>query len=235
MYHTRELIVLSVCLGLACLASAQSQSCPLITINDLGSTTEFSTNGLVAQGIIPPGDTSSQSIFVRIVDFNIVCNASGDRIDTSSYVSVIVQLQCNSTNVHSTLADCNGSTMITRQYQFQCIEDNGQPAWDAIVSGSNMNVQTLTPTATFSTPLANQCRRCIDDQQSSRADPITHCDRESSMIVCSSCYYDYHTHEQHVHHNVTRDKGVAILGLVLMNVVTFTLKISVQQRALVLW
>ena len=181
MYHTRGLIVLLVWLGLACLASAQSQSCPLITINDLGSTTEFSTDGLVARGIIPPGDTSSQRIFVRIVDFNIVCNASGDRIDTSSYVSVIVQLQCNSTNVHPSLTDCNGSTMITRQYQFQCIEDNGQPIWGAIVSGSTLHVQTLNPDATLSTPLAGQCRRCIDDIQSSRADPITHCDRESSI------------------------------------------------------
>ena len=181
MYRTRGLIVLLVWLGLACLASAQSQSCPLITINDLGSTTEFSTDGLVARGIIPPGDTSSQRIFVRIVDFNIVCNASGDRIDTSSYVSVIVQLQCNSTNVHPSLTDCNGSTMITRQYQFQCIEDNRRPIWGAIVSGSTLHVQTLNPDATLSTPLTNQCRRCIDDIQSSRADPITHCDCESSI------------------------------------------------------
>ena len=67
--------------------NVQSQLSPLITVNDLGSTNEFSTDGLVAWGIIPRD--ISQSIFVKIVDFNMVCNASGDRIDTS-YVSVIV-------------------------------------------------------------------------------------------------------------------------------------------------
>ena len=179
MYHTRALIVLLVWLGLACLASAQSQSCPLITISDLGNTTEFSTDGLVAQAINPPGDAPSQNIRVRIVDFNIVCDASGNRINTSSFVSVVVELQCNPMSANA--PDCDGSTMITRQYQFQCIEQNGQPVWDTIVSGSNQFVQTENPTATLSTPLANQCRRCIDDQQSSRADPTTHCDRESSI------------------------------------------------------
>ena len=57
--------------------NAQSQSCPLITVNNLGSTNKFSTDRLVARSIIPLGDTS-QSTFVRIVDFNKVCNASGD-------------------------------------------------------------------------------------------------------------------------------------------------------------
>ena len=69
--------------------NVQSQLCPLITVNDLGSTNEFSTDGLIARGIIPQGD-SSQSIFVKIVDFNMVCNASGDWIDTSSDISVTV-------------------------------------------------------------------------------------------------------------------------------------------------
>ena len=191
MCHTRGLIVLLVWLELA---SAQSQSCPLITINDLGSTTEFSNDGLVARGIIPVGDTSSQGIFVRIMDFNIVCNASGDRINTSSFVSVVVELQCNSTSTHSTLIECDGSTTITRQYQFQCVEQNGQPVWGTIVSGSNQFVQTLNPIATLSTPLASQCRRCIDDLQSSRADPTTHCDCESS-IDCIYAPFHNSNHE----------------------------------------
>ena len=180
MYHTGGLIVLLVWLGLACLASAQSQSCPLITINDLGNTTEFSTDGLIARAIVPPTE-STENIPVRIVNFTIVCDASGDRINTSSYVSVVVELQCNFASTISGLTDCDGSTMITRQYQFQCIEDNGQPIWGAIVSGSTLHVQTLNPDVTLSTPLTDQCRRCIDDIQSSRADPITHCDCESSI------------------------------------------------------
>ena len=167
------------------LVNAQSTSCPLITIDDLGNTTEFSDQGLIAQAIIPPGE-AGVNVPVRIRNFKRVCDAAGNQINTSSFVSVVVEFQCDSTNAISSLADCDRSTVVTRQYQFQCIEQNGQPVWATIVSGSNLFVQTLNPTATLSTPLADQCRRCIDDQQSSRADPITHCDRESiaSLLIC---------------------------------------------------
>ena len=181
-----EYLIIVHVLGLALISFSSAQtstlrwSCPLITANDLGSTTEFSTNGLVARAIVPLGEALS-SPPVRIRNFTIVCDASGDRINTSSYVSVVVELQCNSQSSNPTLIDCDGSTPIIRQYQFQCIEQNGQPVWDTLVSGSNLFVQTLNPTATLSTPLANQCRRCIDDQQSLRADPTTHCDRELAL------------------------------------------------------
>ena len=110
-----------------------------------------------------------------------MCDASGNRINTSSFVSVVVEFQCDfpSSTSASLMVCIDSSTIVTRQYQFQCVEDNGQPVWGTIVSGSNLFVQTLDPTATLSTPLADQCRRCIDDQQSSRANDTTHCDRES--------------------------------------------------------
>ena len=165
------------------LANAQSASCPLVTIDDLGSNTEFSTQGLVAQGISPTGE-SAASIPVRIRNFTRVCDAVGNQINTSSFVSVVVEFQCDFQSAISSLAVCsNPNNIVTRQYQFQCTEQNRQPTWGVIVSGSNLFVQTLNPTATFSTPLADQCRRCIDDQQSSRADPTTHCDRESLAIA----------------------------------------------------
>ena len=159
--------------------NAQStMSCPIITIDDLGSTTDFSTQGLAARGIVPPGEAGAM-VPVRITNFTKVCDAAGDRINTSSFVSVVVEFQCDFQSSNPSLAVCSDSNnTVTRQYQFQCIEQNGQPAWGTIVSGSNLFVQTLNPTATLSTPLADQCRRCIDDQQSSRADPTTHCDRE---------------------------------------------------------
>ena len=34
-------------------------SCPLITVNDLGNTTEFSTQGLIARAIVPPGEAAA--------------------------------------------------------------------------------------------------------------------------------------------------------------------------------
>ena len=170
-------------LGLAYFSNARSQSCPSITINDLGSTTEFSTNSIVARAILPPGEAAS-NVPVRIRDFTLVCDAAGNRINTSSFVSVVVEFQCDfPSSTSASLTVCSDpSTVVTRQYQFQCTEENGQPVWGTLVSGSNLFVQTLNPTATLSTPLADQCRRCIDDQQSSRADPTTHCDREFSIL-----------------------------------------------------
>ena len=174
---------------------AQSQSCPRITTNDLGSTTEFSTEGLVVRAIVPPGGHAFSTVPVRIRNFAIVCDAAGGRINTSSYVSVVVEFQCDFQGDLSSLTVCNDpSTIVTRQYQFQCIEQNGQPVWGTTVAGSNLFIQTLDPTATLSTPLADQCRRCIDDQQSSRADPTTHCDREFSIDHSYTIFVnnDYH-------------------------------------------
>ena len=162
-------------LALMSLADVRSQSCPRITINDLGNITEFSTQGLVSRGIGP-----TDFVPVRIRNFAIVCDAAGDRINTSSYVSVVVEFQCDFQSATSSLTVCsNSSTIVTRQYQFQCVKQDGQPVWATIVAGSN---HFLNPTATLSTPLVDTCRRCIDDQQSmNRADPTTHCDRELSI------------------------------------------------------
>ena len=167
------------------LVTTQSISCPLITIDDLGSTTEFSDQGLIAQGIAPIGE-AAVSVPVRITNFTKVCDAAGDRINTSSFVSVVVEFQCDFQSSTGILADCDRSTIVTRQYQFQCTEQTGQPVWGATVSGSNLFVQTLNPTATLSTPLADQCRRCIDDEQSNTADFTTHCDRESLPTVTAT-------------------------------------------------
>ena len=187
MHQTRGLFLQSlllIWLGLACrLANAQSVSCPRITIDDLGSTTTFSSNGLVTRAIISPGE-ANPIIPVRIRNFTKVCDAAGDRLNTSSFVSVVVEFQCDFQSATTSLAVCSDSNnIVTRQYQFQCSERNGQPVWGALVSGSSFFVQTLNPTATLSTPLADQCRRCIDDQQSSRADSTTHCDRESIIMI----------------------------------------------------
>ena len=228
-------------------ADANLQSyCSRITVNDLGSTAEFSTEGLVSRAIriITSGLGNNVTVVspvpVRIRNFAIVCDASGDRINTSFFVSVVVEFQCNSqsSTSESSLIVCNdSSTIVTRQYQFQCIEQNGQPVWDTSVAGSNSLVQTLNPTATLSTPLADQCRRCLDDQQSGNADPTTHCVRESSidhalylLIMIIMC-------PQHVQHDVTRDRDVAISGKQMMYAVTFTSRISVQMSlsALVVW
>ena len=172
------------------LVNAQSRSCPLITIDDLGSTTEFSDQGLVARAIVPPGEIGA-IIPVKIRNFTKVCDAAGDQINTSSFVSVVVEFQCDFQGSTASLAICsNPNNIVTRQYQFQCIQRNRQPAWGTVVSGSNLFVQTLNHTATLSTPLVDQCRRCIDDQQSNRADSTTHCDRES-LAIATTILFSY--------------------------------------------
>ena len=162
-------------LGLVCLASAQS-ACPPINIDDLGSTTDFSPNGLVSLAIDFAAE-SSFNIPVRIIDYHVVCDASGFLRNTSSFVSVLVQFQCSFpiSGGPSLLPTCDGSTIITRQYQFSCVTGN---EWAAIVSGITSFVETMNPRATFLTPPDNQCRRCVDERQNSNADSITHCERE---------------------------------------------------------
>ena len=126
-----------------------------------------------------------------------MCDAAGGRINTSSFTSVVVEFQCNFQSGTSSLTVCNDpNTIVTRQYQFQCIdsEQNGQPVWASAVAGSNLFIQTLNPTATLSTPLVDTCRRCIDDQQSNRSDSTTHCDRESSIDYVTLSLLIYNDH-----------------------------------------
>ena len=145
-------------------------------------TTDFSTDGLFPKSVRSDGD-----IPVRIIAYHIVCDASGMSRNSSSFVSVLVQFQCNFPSGTGTLADCDSTTTVTRQYQFSCVSDlSGQNAeWNDIVSGNNLFVQTLNPTATFMTPLDNQCRRCIDDKQSANPNinDTTHCDREFKSVT----------------------------------------------------
>ena len=157
-------------------------SCSPITVNDLGSIKNFSNNGLVPLAARPSGD----GIPVRIIDYHVVCDASGMSRNTSSFVSVLVQFQCNLPGGTGTLAVCDGTIMVTRQYQFSCIENqNGQNEWNSIISGNDLFVLTLNQTATFMTPRDNQCRRCIDDQQSSNSNinPTTHCQCELKSVT----------------------------------------------------
>ena len=151
---------LLIWLSLAYLMNAQSKSCPSITINDLGSTTSFSSNGLVPLALVPADSQEIFEIPVRILNYTIVCDAAGIRKNTSSYVSVVVQFQCDSSSGFPTLSVCDGRTIVTRQYQFRCIflRFDGGLQWSNIILGTTRFSETLNPTATLSTPLANQCR-----------------------------------------------------------------------------
>ena len=85
--------------ALVYLANAQTVtlgSCPPITVNDLGSTTDFSSNGLVSSAARPRGG-AGDSIPVRIINYHniTVSEAPGMSRNTSSFASELVQFQCN--------------------------------------------------------------------------------------------------------------------------------------------
>ena len=165
-----SLCLLMVCLMLG-LASAQLD-CPLFTIDILGSTTNLSTGGLLASSFTRAAETTTM-VPVRVIDYRILCDASGRRRDTSSYVSLLVDFQCSFEGGSGNLADCDGMTNITRQYQYGCSSSN---VWE-----NAGVVETLNPTATFQTEVTNQCRRCVDPTEFSELtdiDPDTHCFRK---------------------------------------------------------
>ena len=170
-----------MCLVLG-LASAQSD-CSLFTIDILGSTTNLSTEGLLARSVAPVGETTVE-VPVKIMNYRILCDASGRRRDTSSYVSLLVELQCFFEGGSGNLADCDGVTNITRQYQYRCSDSN---VWE-----NAGVVETLNPTATFQTEVTNQCRLCVDPTEipalTDSIDPDTHCVGKYLSLNCTSLW-----------------------------------------------
>ena len=69
-----------LCLGLAYVVKAQTPGleCPSFTIDLLGSTTEFSTAGLLAASLDPVGELPV-TVQVRVLRFHTVCEATGER------------------------------------------------------------------------------------------------------------------------------------------------------------
>ena len=165
-YH---ILILSYCyIGVAHLANGQL-SCSRFTIANLGNTTDFSTDGLLPWSLVA-GRTHSPPAPVKISNYKVLCDATGEMRDTSSYVSVLVQFQCDFRGFSTgSLADCDSVTNITRQYQYKCSHGD---RW--VVEGI---AETLNPSATFQTQLADECRSCHDRQESPRSpiDPDTHC------------------------------------------------------------
>ena len=170
MAHQRVIscLLAAFYLGLVHLANAQL-ACPSFTFTDLGSNTSLSTDGLLSTALGLGGE-GGVDIEAQVVNYRILCDASGSTRGTSSYVSVLVQFMCNAASINV----CDGTTMVTRQFQFSCGTGD---VWIASIFGSNNNIQTLNPTATFTTTPSVQCRACVDDDQiaSSNIDATTHC------------------------------------------------------------
>ena len=164
------LLTVLVHLGMVHLANAQL-ACPSFTLADLGSNTSLSTDGLLVT-VLESGRDGSITVPAQVVNYRILCDASGSMRGTSSYVSVLVQFVCDSGSIHG----CDRTTVLTRQFQFSCGVGD---VWVANIFGSTNFVQTLNPNATFTTIPSNQCRACVDDEQLQVTNPntdiTTHC------------------------------------------------------------
>ena len=172
----RVSLLLSLCLELACFTVNAQLECSRFTVADLGNTSELSPDGLLAGSLRTAGETLLR-VPVKVNNYRILCDASGTRRNTSSYVSVLVDFQCSFPGGTGDLAQCDGMTNITRQYQYRCSSSN---MW--VNAGV---VQTLNPNATFQTEPTNQCRLCDDPTAfpTSPIDPDTHCLCKRKFLV----------------------------------------------------
>ena len=172
--------LLSVYLALVYFAKAQvpGLECPPFSIDFLGSTTEFSDEGLLAKSL-DPGAETPVIVPVRVMRFKTVCEATGVLRNTASFVSVLVEFQCDFQSSLENLQDCDGTTVLTRQFQYFCNQNNVYQIRDPSF------VQTLQPTADFDTPVDTSCVRCINDRVnpgSPAIDPQTHCEGKYALI-----------------------------------------------------
>ena len=174
-------------------------NCALPNVADLGRPDMLSKDGLVAGGFFHRirAEVGDDRPFVRIIDFNYVCQSSGTVRGTVSSVSVVVRFVACSGSVESCADEENGYTLL-EQFQFDCLAE----ATDPVSGDSKMNVFTFNPNTTaptitglirtiasrveanLTTPLAEQCGECADGTSAIGipATADTHCAR---MFICN--------------------------------------------------
>ena len=145
----------------------------LPTMADLGCSDVPSQDGLVAGGLTADGANTRP--FIRIIDFQYVCQSSGTMRGTVSSVSVVAQFEtCSGTEVFCA-NEANRETVI-EQFQFDCLAVATDPnGGDPRMNVFSFNPNTISPTITglvrtiasrvvanLTTPLADQCGECAD-------------------------------------------------------------------------
>lgn len=146
-------------------------SCGRLTADDIGRTDELSPGGLVALSL-QDAEEDVGSVQVRIVDYNIVCEAAGLKRGTISSISVIVAYECSGG------AGCVGTYRANRREQFQwdCVndvlEESFSPPRRISFPGS---IRTQNLNSTMDTPLNESCAQCADPADGIPTDANTHC------------------------------------------------------------
>ena len=174
--------------------------CDKLTIEDLGvvgsaSSNAFSPNGLVAAIIKPGGDgnTVDETIVIE-GSFLIVCEAQHEMQDKYNSTSALFSYVCTTSG--STLTECDGSTVITRQITLGCIDGT----WGRRLLANDNQVLRSDPLATLSTMPVTSCSFCIPPENTATNSlsssytysNVTHCVGKSSTLsvfISESFYY----------------------------------------------
>lgn len=152
-------------------------NCAEVTLANLGSPDELTTQGIVAATFRISDAVGEVSNLVRIVRHLVVCEASGATRDTISSISVVVEYEWCTVAANPCVP-----AVATDQFQFDCLGE------DSFLDGSETNgvagnpaktlgesVRTTSPTGTFATTPTDQCSECAAPAYLLDPDPDTHC------------------------------------------------------------
>ena len=135
-----------------------TDACERVTAQDLGNSTTFSNDGILANAINPPGESVIVGSF-RVDSVHVVCEAQHPIQDRYIFTSVLVTYTCSST--HPGLTFCDGNTINTDQLTLVCVDN----AWSRNKFGIEFGL-TMNSTASTSTELASNCIVCINPYHS---------------------------------------------------------------------
>jgi len=157
------------------LASCQ-ESCERLTADVLGSTSEFSQNGLMSEILTPGGDQSAMPPSVMIKAIQLVCESQALQQNRYRYTSVVVSFFCTADDTRVTVCQDN-AVLNTQQFDLGCSGD--PPTWVETIFSTNNFVQTTGPVATLATPLMSECFVCVNPTLGSMfsfsVDDVHHC------------------------------------------------------------
>ena len=162
--------LLCLCLILsASFLGTNGQGCAPLMLADLGSSSQLSTDGIVAQAFVTGGENKELPL-VQIFNYTVVCEVAGSQLNTAIGVSVLVHYDCESSR--DDLSECSPEVdEVIRQFQFSCSD---MDEWTTTVAGTSIFVVSDSTSATLDTELDDMCSLCVDPDQIP-SDPVTHC------------------------------------------------------------
>ena len=144
-------------------------SCERPSLDDFGSMDATGSNEGIVSGFFGGGDAGIvDPQTIRIMAVNRVCEASGLTRDSLGSISVIVQYECLDSQCGG-----RGSTFID-QYRLDCIETDGVASFSGVTNGDIRTVAAEV-VGNLTTPLMNQCGRCVLPSGLFMSDPATYC------------------------------------------------------------